>query len=113
MFYDNIDHDNDGIKEDTSRPIWNLSFKTKYKEQDMYLGYYTQNRGDIVAREDVKRDIVELGSKGKLNNEGTFGYDLSLVYNSNTEKGVEDQKGWLKYLALNYNTKKIGQQKFP
>ena len=118
MFYDNIDHDGDNVKDDSSRPIWNLSFKTKYNDNDMYLGFYTQNRGNydntpnVVApanptiREDIKKNIVELGTKGNMNKEGTFAYDLSLVYNQNEEKGVEDQKGWLGYLAFKYDTKK-------
>lgn len=117
MFYEMLEHGS-GIKNDSSRPIWNINVKTKYKDNNLYLGLYSQNKGDydnsayIAApeipniKENVQKHVVEIGSEGDVDNKGWLSYDFSTVYSLLKANEANDIKGWIGYFALKYDTKK-------
>ncbi|HOI91984.1 MAG TPA: hypothetical protein PLK28_15895, partial [Candidatus Rifleibacterium sp.] len=92
------------------RNVWNLNLGTKYRDHDLYMGFYAQdevnlvaqgrmaplftapvaafltgvpaNLGNTVAGQQTsdKRWDVEFGSKGPIGNNGHWDYDLGFVY---------------------------------
>jgi len=99
------------------RNVWNLNLGTKYRDHDLYMGFYTQDDLNLSAQarmapffavnalpavvtnvgaaalvagnmtEDARWD-VEFGSKGPIGNNGHWDYDLGFVY-TNYEMDVK------------------------
>lgn len=90
-----------------SRPIWNLKLGTKKNDHDLYLNLYAQEDSDLSNRNpflpafnmsdnvpgeqlsDERRD-VELGSRGSIDANGNWNYDLGMVYTTYDMKVVND-----------------------
>lgn len=84
------------------RQIWNLNLDTKYRDNDIYVGYYTQSYGDGSA------NVLEFGASGALGDSGHYSYDLGFAYNQ-TDKvltSTKEYKGWTNYAAIKWDGKK-------
>ncbi len=86
------------------RNVWNLNLGTKYRDHDLYLGFYMQDEPALAVgmtnnfgvalpfgialakangnQESDMRWDVEFGSKGPIGNNGHWDYDLGFVYTS-------------------------------
>ncbi len=82
------------------RNVWNLNVGTKYRDHDLYLGFYMQDEPALMARAPFNlvaipvpnvalvngdqdsdgRYDVEFGSKGPIGNNGHWDYDLGFAY---------------------------------
>lgn len=96
------------------RQIWNLNLDTKYRDNDIYVGYYTQSYGDGLSAidglpyTDGAANVLEFGASGALGDSGHYSYDLGFAYNQ-TDKvltSTKEYKGWTNYAAIKWDGKK-------
>ena len=101
------------------RNVWNLDLQTKYRDHDLYLGFYMQDEPNLMEKLDGilnvdltvpalvntvpalgntdpgqmkedKRWDVEFGSRGPIGHSGHWDYDLGLVYTNYEASIVND-----------------------
>ena len=115
------------------RTVWNLNLGTKYRDHDLYLGFYAQDEANLVngrapgsfvlgktagLQSSDKRWDVEFGSKGPIGNNGHWDYDLGFVY-TNYELDIfnnlnnvastfisPEMQGWMGHVAVKWDSKK-------
>lgn len=119
--------------------IWNINVDGSFKNRNFYLGFYYNSYDDQftprlidtpsdsmnnitdfsdnpVYVKDAKRTIIEMGSKGDIDKNGNFKYDVAGVYskveythenpnNTAVMKNYE-QEGWLGHAAVTYDDHK-------
>ncbi len=115
------------------RTVWNLNLDTKYRDHDLYLGFYAQDEMNLPARQarvpivptisaalagnftgDSRWD-VEFGAKGPIGNNGHWDYDLGFAY-TNYEMDVystpgngfiaPEMQGWMGHVAVKWDSKR-------
>ncbi len=88
--------------------IWNINADYSTKGHDLYLGIYYRDI-PMVAADNDKLMVVELGSSGKLsNNNDKVRYDLGIVY---SDVDDADLSGILGHVAVKYDDQKQLQAK--
>lgn len=114
------------------RNVWNLDLQTKYRDHDLYLGFYMQDEPNFMTYTDIpvpapglgnavgemkedKRWDVEFGSRGPIGHSGHWDYDLGLVYTNydtsivNNAAGTlisPSMEGWMGHAAVKWDSKR-------
>lgn len=107
------------------RNVWNLDLQTKYRDHDLYLGFYAQNNpniggfalGNVNVGDQSKDDRwdIEFGSRGPIGNSGHWDYDLGFVYTDYEASIVRtaanpfiqpSMQGWMGHGAVKWDSKR-------